>query len=171
VAERAQRREPANRIRSEVDPVESDTLRSAQDLDRIIHERTRLAIVSSLATVPRATFKDLKALLDLSDGNLSVHTRKLEEAGYVRCHKSFAGRMPKTEYELTSSGRQALGAYLEHMESLISTMRENESVRLRGLARPEASEDSSDPREATDSKKPTRSTTRVRLGRRERKKP
>lgn len=105
-------------------PEPAETIRSAQDLDRVIHERTRLAIVSALAATSRATFKELKGLLGLSDGNLSVHTRKLEEAGYVRCHKSFAARMPKTEYELTPAGRRALSAYIEHMESLIRAMRE-----------------------------------------------
>lgn len=124
MAERARRKARAEEVDPMSDSVDSETLRTAQELDRIIHERTRLAIVSALAAVPRATFKELKSLLGLSDGNLSVHTRKLEEAGYVRCHKSFAARVPKTEYELTAAGRKALSAYIEHMESLIRTMRE-----------------------------------------------
>lgn len=88
-------------------------------LDRLIHERMRLAIVSALAVSPSLTFNDLKRLLGTTDGNLSVHARKLEEAGYVSCTKQFEGRVPKTEYALTSTGRQALGRYLDHMEALI----------------------------------------------------
>ena len=92
-------------------------------LDRVIHERMRLAIVSALAVNPSLAFNDLKALLRTTDGNLSVHARKLEEAGYVRCTKSFAGRTPRTEYALTPAGRRALEAYLAHMEALISATR------------------------------------------------
>jgi DNA-binding HxlR family transcriptional regulator len=87
--------------------------------DRLIHERIRLAIVSALAVNPSLSFNDLKRLLGTTDGNLSVHARKLEEAGYVTCTKQFEGRVPKTEYALTASGRQALGRYLDHMEALI----------------------------------------------------
>jgi DNA-binding HxlR family transcriptional regulator len=87
--------------------------------DRLIHERIRLAIVSALAVNPSLTFNDLKQLLGTTDGNLSVHARKLEEAGYINCTKQFEGRVPKTEYSLTSNGRQALGRYLDHMEALI----------------------------------------------------
>ena len=96
----------------------------AASLDRVIHERMRLAIVSALAVNDTLTFNDLKRLLDTTDGNLSVHARKLEEAGYVSCTKSFAGRMPKTEYRLTAAGRRALDRYLDHMEALIQAMRE-----------------------------------------------
>jgi len=92
-------------------------------LDRLIHERIRLAIVSALAVNPSLSFNDLKRLLGTSDGNLSVHARKLEEAGYVSCRKQFEGRMPKTEYCLTASGRKALQRYLNHMEALIEATR------------------------------------------------
>ncbi len=97
---------------------------SATQLDRLIHERTRLAIVSALAANPSLTFSELKELLQASDGNLSVHARKLEDAGYVACTKSFAGRTPRTEYRLTASGRRALEKYLDHMEALIRATRE-----------------------------------------------
>ena len=89
------------------------------ELDRVIHERLRLAMVSALAVSPSLTFNELKALLRTTDGNLSVHARRLEEAGYVACHKSFAGRVPKTEYRINPAGRRALERYLEHMEALI----------------------------------------------------
>jgi DNA-binding MarR family transcriptional regulator len=89
------------------------------DFDRIIHERMRLGIVSALAANTSLTFNELKGLLDSTDGNLSVHARKLEEAGYISCSKSFEGRMPRTEYSLTTEGRQALEKYLNHMEALI----------------------------------------------------
>jgi DNA-binding transcriptional ArsR family regulator len=88
-------------------------------LDRLIHERIRLAIVSALAVHDSLTFTDLRTLLDTSDGNVSVHARKLEDAGYVTCTKSFDGRVPRTEYRLTGEGRQALERYLSHMEALI----------------------------------------------------
>lgn len=91
----------------------------ALELDRIIHERMRLAIVSALAANTSLSFNELKQLLDTSDGNLSVHARKLEDAGYVRCSKRFDGRTPRSDYELTASGRQALQRYLSHMEALI----------------------------------------------------
>lgn len=93
------------------------------ELDRIIHERMRLGIVSALAVNDSLTFNDLKKLLKTTDGNLSVHARKLEDAGYVSCTKSFEGRMPKTEYQLTSLGRESLRRYLDHMEALILAMR------------------------------------------------
>ena len=93
------------------------------DLDRLIHERVRLAIVSALAVRDKLTFNELKALLKTSDGNLSVHARKLEEAEYITCDKSFEGRVPKTEYRLTALGRRALERYLDHMEALIRVTR------------------------------------------------
>jgi len=93
------------------------------DLDRLIHERMRLGIVSALAANSSLTFNDLKKLLRTTDGNLSVHARKLEEAGYVTCSKSFEGRVPKTEYALTETGRKALEKYLNHMEALIQAMK------------------------------------------------
>ena len=96
---------------------------STADLDRLIHERLRLGMVSALAVNTALSFSELKGLLKTSDGNLSVHARKLEDAGYVQCSKSFEGRTPKTEYRLTSTGRKALERYLEHMEALIRTAR------------------------------------------------
>ena len=93
-------------------------------LDRLIHERIRLGIVSALAVNRSLTFNELKALLKTTDGNLSVHARKLEEADYILCSKSFDGRLPKTEYRLTAAGRKALERYLDHMEALIRATRE-----------------------------------------------
>jgi DNA-binding HxlR family transcriptional regulator len=89
--------------------------------DRLIHERIRLAIVSALAVNPSLTFNELKQLLGTTDGNLSVHARKLEDAGYLACSKHFEGRVPRTEYTLTPRGRSALTGYLDHMEALIQT--------------------------------------------------
>ena len=97
----------------------------APDFDRIIHEQMRLGIISSLAVNPSLTFNDLKKILETTDGNLSVHARKLEDAGYIRCTKSFAGRMPRTEYGITDEGRKALTKYIDHMESLIEAMKGN----------------------------------------------
>ena len=97
--------------------------RAAAELDRLIHERVRLGIVSALAGVDRLSFNELKSLLKVSDGNLSVHARKLEEADYISCAKSFDGRIPKTEYRLTTTGRRALERYLDHMEALIRATR------------------------------------------------
>jgi DNA-binding MarR family transcriptional regulator len=94
-------------------------------LDRLIHERIRLGIVSALAVNRSLTFNELKALLKTTDGNLSVHARKLEEADYILCTKSFDGRLPKTQYRLTASGRRALERYLNHMEALIRATREH----------------------------------------------
>ena len=96
----------------------------AAELDRLIHERVRLGIVSALAVNESLTFNELKALLKASDGNLSVHARKLEEAEYITCTKSFAGRVPKTQYRLTAVGRRALQRYLDHMEALIRATRD-----------------------------------------------
>ncbi len=97
----------------------------APGLDRVIHERMRLGIVSALAVRESISFNDLKKLLQTTDGNLSVHARKLEEAGYITCTKFFEGRMPKTEYRLTDEGRHALERYLDHMEALIRAMRDS----------------------------------------------
>jgi DNA-binding transcriptional ArsR family regulator len=94
------------------------------ELDRLIHERMRLAIVSSLAVNQGLSFNELKRLLDTTDGNLSVHARKLEDAGYIICTKSFEGRVPRTDYRLSASGRRALERYLDHMEALIHSTRE-----------------------------------------------
>ena len=100
-------------------PVET----SIPDFDRLIHEKTRLAIVSALAVNPSLTFNEMKAILKTTDGNVSVHARKLEEAGYLSCKKSFEGRMPRTEYSLTAAGKRALEKYLGHMEALIRATR------------------------------------------------
>lgn len=95
----------------------------SNDLDRVIHERVRLGITSALAANDKLSFGDLKKLLDTTDGNISVHARKLEEAGYITCSKSFSGRMPLTEYSITKDGRKALERYLDHMEALIKAMK------------------------------------------------
>jgi DNA-binding HxlR family transcriptional regulator len=105
-------------------PVRLVSEQGMPDLDRLIHERMRLGIVSALAANECLTFNDLKRLLGTTDGNLSVHARKLEEANYVSCTKTFEGRMPKTEYRLTAQGRKALARYLDHMEALIHAMRD-----------------------------------------------
>jgi len=101
--------------------------RAALDLDRLIHERIRLGIVSALAVNDHLSFNDLKKLLKTTDGNLSVHARKLEEAGYVTCAKYFEGRLPKTEFRLAPPGRRALERYLDHMEAIIQATRVGES--------------------------------------------
>ena len=93
-------------------------------LDRLIYEPIRLRIVSALAVNSSLTFNELKKLLDTTDGNLSVHARKLEDAAYIVCSKSFEGRVPKTQYRLTETGRRALEKYLNHMEALIQAIRE-----------------------------------------------
>jgi DNA-binding MarR family transcriptional regulator len=95
----------------------------ALQLDRLIHERLRLAVVSALAANPSLSFSELKQSLDATDGNLSVHCRKLEEAGYIRCDKTFENRMPKSVYRLTSAGKKALERYIAHMEALIQAAR------------------------------------------------
>jgi DNA-binding transcriptional ArsR family regulator len=118
-ATRPERNDGADRVRRAV-----STEAQATSLDRLIHERTRLAIISALAVNASLTFNDLKNLLRVTDGNLSVHARKLEDAGYVDCAKSFDGRVPKTEYRLSASGRRALEKYLDHMEALIRVTRE-----------------------------------------------
>ncbi len=97
----------------------------SNELDKTIHERMRLGIISALAANQSLSFTDLKNLLKTTDGNISVHARKLEEAGYLTCEKSFKGRVPLTEYRITSDGRAALNRYLNHMEALINTMRGN----------------------------------------------
>lgn len=95
----------------------------SNDLDKVIHERMRLGIISALAANDKMSFSQLKELLDTSDGNISVHARKLEDAGYVTLEKSFKGRMPLTEYKITKDGRAALTRYLDHMEALIKAMK------------------------------------------------
>jgi len=112
----------AGRQASAVSP--SQPNKSPLELDRLIHERLRLGIVSALAVNERLTFNDLKRLLDTTDGNLSVHARKLEEAQYIACDKSFEGRVPRTEFRLTAAGRRALEKYVSHMESIIKAVRD-----------------------------------------------
>ena len=112
---------PSERLRG----IKGDAARQGPlELDRLIHERMRLAIVSSLAVNESLSFNELKRLLDTTDGNLSVHARKLEEASYIICSKSFEGRVPRTQYRLSAVGRQALERYLDHMEALIHSTRE-----------------------------------------------
>ena len=118
---RASSRVPARRPR----PTRPRTARrgALPELDRVLHERMRLAIASALAVNPSLSFNELKALLGTTDGNLSVHARRLEEAGYVACSKSFQGRLPKTEYQLTAAGRRAFERYLDHLEALVGGVR------------------------------------------------
>ena len=92
-------------------------------LDRLIHDRVRLGILSALAASATMSFADLKSALDLTDGNLSVHARKLEEAGYITCRKSFSGRTPRTEYAMTTTGRKAFEKYLDHMDAIVEANR------------------------------------------------
>jgi DNA-binding HxlR family transcriptional regulator len=121
-----QEREQRVREREASLPNVAGTSREAMSgsLDRLIHERVRLGIVSALAVNRSLTFNELKAMLKTTDGNLSVHARKLEEADYIVCSKSFDGRLPKTEYRLAAAGRRALERYLNHMEALIRATRE-----------------------------------------------
>jgi DNA-binding transcriptional ArsR family regulator len=102
---------------------ESEARGALPNLDRVIHERMRLAIVSALAANEKLSFNELKALLGTTDGNLSVHARRLEEAGYVACAKSFEGRMPKTEYRLTTEGKKAFERYVAHLAALVRSRR------------------------------------------------
>ena len=97
---------------------------SPQRLDRVIHDQTRLAILAALAATEALSFTDLKTITGTTDGNLSVHARKLEDANYITCTKSFEGRVPRTEYKLTADGRRALKRYVDHMEALIRAIRE-----------------------------------------------
>src|SRR4029077_11809100 len=111
---------------SKAQPAKSRPAQSrAANLDRLIHEPVRLGIVSALAVNTSMTFNELKELLKTTDGNLSVHARKLEEGQYIACEKYFEGRMPRTEYRLTAAGRRALESYLDHMEALIKVTRES----------------------------------------------
>jgi DNA-binding transcriptional ArsR family regulator len=117
---RSSREEKTKRAAALARPPET----AAVNLDRVIHERTRLGILSALAVNSSLAFSELKQLLKVTDGNLSVHARKLEDAGYISCTKSFAGRVPKTEYKLMPAGRRAFEKYLDHMEALIRATRE-----------------------------------------------
>ncbi len=103
--------------------VEKAAEKVSNELDKVIHERMRLGIISALAANESLSFTELKNLLNTTDGNISVHARKLEDAGYLECLKSFNGRVPLTEYKITQTGRDALGRYLNHMEALIKTMK------------------------------------------------
>lgn len=126
----------AKSLRREKEPIGEDSKRitralrvasegDAPAVDRLIHQRTRLAIISMLAVNDSLTFNELKHLLETTDGNLSVHARKLEEAGYINCEKSFEGRIPRTEYRISGDGRKVLERYLEHMERLIQAVRDS----------------------------------------------
>ena len=106
--------------RRSADPVVENRV---PDFDRLIHEKTRLGIVSALAVNPSLSFNELKAILETTDGNVSVHARKLEEARYLTCRKTFEGRVPRTQFTLTAAGRRALEGYLSHMEALIKATR------------------------------------------------
>jgi DNA-binding MarR family transcriptional regulator len=120
----ADKSSPARRERK-IQPAPLATpVAGAPKLDRLIHERLRLGILSALSVSESLTFNELKKMLDTTDGNLSVHARKLEEAGYIGCTKSFEGRVPRTDYRLTAAGKRALERYLDHMEALIRAMRE-----------------------------------------------
>jgi DNA-binding MarR family transcriptional regulator len=119
VARAAAARKPAENEVPKREPLET----ALPDFDRLIHEKIRLGIVSALAVNEKLTFNEMKAILKTTDGNVSVHARKLEEAGYLTCSKSFQGRMPKTEYSLTPAGKKALEKYLGHMEALIRATR------------------------------------------------
>jgi DNA-binding transcriptional ArsR family regulator len=125
VADAARRKDAAVDRTGSTKPTRKPASRAnPAQLDRVIHERMRLAIVSALAVSETLTFNELKAVLETTDGNLSVHARKLEDAGYVACDKSFVGRVPRTQYRLTPAGRRALEEYLVHMEALIERVRE-----------------------------------------------
>lgn len=121
MVKRTAARRPTERAGARLQKIEG--AREATGLDRIIHERLRLGIISALAVNEVLSFRELRDLLETTDGNLSVHARKLEEADYVRCLKSFDGRTPRTEYRITPAGRKALQRYLDHMEALIAATR------------------------------------------------
>ena len=113
----------SNDSESQISRLEKAAETVSSELDKVIHERLRLGIISSLAANDKLSFSELKALLNTSDGNISVHARKLEDAGYVTQEKSFRGRVPLTEYKITARGRKALMKYLDHMEALINAMK------------------------------------------------
>ncbi|HYB95443.1 MAG TPA: transcriptional regulator [Vicinamibacterales bacterium] len=114
---------PEGGSRSIATPLTKHAGAIASELDRLLHDRMRLGIVSALAVGDELSFTDLKAALSATDGNLSVHARKLEEAGYVTCTKTFSGRTPRTDYKLTAAGRRAFEKYLDHMDALIRAAR------------------------------------------------
>lgn len=123
MAKHALKREPKKVEKRTLRPVGPQVPSTMHELDRLIHERLRLGIISALAVNKSLTFNELKHMVKTSDGNLSVHARKLEDAGYVNCSKTFEGRTPRTEYSLTNAGRRALERYLDHMEAVIGQMR------------------------------------------------
>ncbi|HEU5210090.1 MAG TPA: transcriptional regulator [Longimicrobiales bacterium] len=120
------KRKTAHSTKRRLNGVRGQSLTNSLELDRTIHERIRLGIVSALAVNETLTFNELKTLLDTTDGNLSVHARKLEDASYITCTKTFDGRVPRTEYRLTEAGRGALDDYIAHMEALIRSVRDPE---------------------------------------------
>jgi DNA-binding MarR family transcriptional regulator len=125
VAEPARRRAKERAVPPALARLKGSAAReAARELDTLLHHRMRLGLISALAAAESLSFNDLKALLDTSDGNLSVHARKLEDAGYVTCLKTFENRRPRTDYRLTARGRQALGRYLGHMEAIIRSARD-----------------------------------------------
>ena len=115
--------EETETVKPQILKVEKAAENVSSELDKVIHERMRLGIISALAANEKLSFTDLKALLNTTDGNVSVHARKLEDAGYLECLKSFNGRVPLTEYKITIDGREALNRYLDHMEALINAMK------------------------------------------------
>jgi DNA-binding MarR family transcriptional regulator len=128
VAKRALAERETPKLDSRARPARSAAVEAGEGplaFDRLIHERTRLGVLSALAVNRSLSFTELKQFVRVTDGNLSVHARKLEEAGYISCTKSFSGRLPKTEYRLTAAGRRALERYLDHMEALIRLTRES----------------------------------------------
>lgn len=125
MAARALRKSEVKNLKSEVrSSRDEQRALSPLELDRLIHERLRLGIVSALAANESLTFNELKKLLDTTDGNLSVHARKLEDAEYVVCEKTFEGRVPRTEYRLTAAGRRALEKYIAHMEAILKAVKD-----------------------------------------------
>lgn len=119
----ARENQPQETAKPQTLRVEKAAEKISNELDKVIHERMRLGIISALAANESLTFTELKNLLNTTDGNISVHARKLEDAGYLECMKSFNGRVPLTEYKITAEGKAALGRYLNHMEALIKTMK------------------------------------------------
>ena len=130
LAKKLENSEENQNAKPKLTKVEKAAENVSNELDKIIHERMRLGIISALAANETLSFTDLKNLLNTTDGNISVHARKLEDAGYLECLKSFNGRVPLTEYKITNDGREALNRYLNHMEALINVMkRQSEKVK------------------------------------------
>ena len=125
LAKKLENSEEIEKAEPKLTKVEKAAENVSSELDKVIHERMRLGIISALAANKTLSFTDLKNLLNTTDGNISVHARKLEDAGYLQCLKSFNGRVPLTEYKITTDGREALNRYLNHMEALINAMKGN----------------------------------------------